>query len=299
MFKDTINKSLFFIIIVSIVLSSCEPKDVYYELPAEENKLVVYCFFNPDSIWRANISKLENLLSVATDTNLWISNAQVLLFEGESLLDTLIFQKNNEYSSTKGIKPEFNKNYKLYVKCNGYDDVYSDFQSLPAPVIVDTVTFLDYLPTGIFSNEIYIIQENQQIDYYSTTVGLKNAHVGQFIKVYTSDNQQYNRESISLSKLSQKDFIEYYSWNCSILESLKNENLTLEIPYEPEYSEKLNIYTISESYVLFELSYAEYDFVINTTYLLTPNNIYSNMTGGLGLFAGYTSNIIDLRSNLE
>lgn len=299
MYNVKIKKSLFFIIIAIIGFSSCEPKDVYYELTDEENKLVVYCFFNPDSVWKANINKLENLLNVAADSNLWISNAQVLLFEGENLLDTLIFKKNNEYSSTKGLKPEFNKNYKLYVKCNGYDDVYSDFQSLPAPVMVDTVTFFDSLPAGIFPNEIYITQENQQIDYYSTTVGLKNAHVGQFIKVYTSDSQHYNKEGVFLSKSSQNDFIEYYSWNCSILESLKNGNLTLQIPYEPEYSEKLNIYTISDSYVLFELSYAEYDFVINTTYLLTPNNIYSNITGGLGLFAGYTSNIIDLRSNLE
>jgi hypothetical protein len=259
----------------------------------------VYCFFNPDSIWKANISKLDNLLNVSSKSDLWISNAQVLLFEGENLLDTLAFQKNNEYLSTKGLKPEFNKNYKLYVKCDSYDDVYSDFQALPSPVTVDSVYFLNHLPSETFPNEIYILQENQQIDYYSATVKLKKVNKGQFFKIYTSDNQLYNRESIYLSRASRKDFVEYYSWNCSILESLESENLTLELPYNPAYSEKLNIYTIPESYILYELSYAEYDFVINTTYLLTPNNIYTNITGGLGLFTGYTSNTIDLRNSSE
>jgi hypothetical protein len=297
--RNILEIFFYFFITISIVFSSCEPKDIYYKLPEAENKLVVYCFFNPDSIWKANISKLDNLLSLPSDSDLWITNAQVLLFEEGNLIDTLVFEKDKEYVSKRGLKPEFNKNYKLCVKCNGYDDLYSDFQSLPTPVMVDTVTFLDYLPSGIFPNEIYIMQENQQVNYYSTMVSLKNANEGQFFKVYTSNNQYNSRESIYLSKSSQKDFIEYYSWNCSILESLKNGSLTIELPYEPEYSEKLNIYTITESYVLFELSYAEYDFVINTTYLLTPNNIYTNMTGGLGIFAGYTSNTIDLRKNSE
>ena len=300
MIKNPVKIFLYTLILLfNIVFYSCEKKDVYYELPEMENKLVINCFFNPDSIWKANISKLDDLQSLSPDTNLWITDAQVLLFEGKKLIDTLKYLKNNEYISTKGLKPKFNKSYKIYVKCENYDNAYSDYQMLPSPIIIDSIALLDYLPSGIFPNELYILQENQQIDYYSITVKLKNAYHGQYFKIFASDNQLNNKEGVYLSKTSKQNFIEFYSWKCSILESLKTSNLSLELPFDPDYSEKLNIYTISESYALFELSYAEYDFVINTTYLLTPNNIYSNINGGLGIFAGYTSNTIDLLNNLE
>jgi len=56
-----------------------------------------------------------------------------------------------------------------------------------------------------------------------------------------------------------------------------------------------DIYTISASYLLYETSYAVYDFVESTTYLLNSNNIYSNIRGGTGIMAGYTLNKVFLK----
>jgi hypothetical protein len=52
--------------------------------------------------------------------------------------------------------------------------------------------------------------------------------------------------------------------------------------------------TISPHFLLYEVSYAEYEFVVNTTKILTPNNVFSNIIGGGGIFVGYTLKIIDL-----
>ncbi len=287
-------KNITKIVLFVIVFYSCTSKDIYYDLPTASNKLVVYCLFNPDSTWKASVSKLGNLLDLASDTSLWITNSTVILFEENAVIDTFIKSKNNEYISSKQLKPEFRKEYKLKILSPGFDEAETNIQTLPEPVLLDSINYLNSLPPDIFPNEVYILCDNQQIDFHSIALKIENSYNGQFFKIFVSDNNQTNREGINLSINSKKDFIEYYSWNCSILEAI-NTDAQLQIPFDPELYDYLNIYTISESYMLYELSYAEYDFVINTTYFLTPNNIYSNINGGIGIFAGYTSNKIDLR----
>lgn len=289
-------KNTIYYTVAIVFLCACEPKDVYYDIPEASNILVVNCFFNPDSIWKASISKLGNILALdSNNSSLYVSNAQVVLYEENIFIDTLKFFGNGQYISNKGLRPECNKRYKIQVTCNGFKDIVSDFEELPKPVIIDSITYLDYLPSGIFSNEVYTMQENQQTEYHSIYVTLDQSHKGQYFKAFLSDNSLLSKEGLSLSSRSKKDFIEYYSWECSMLESTKSGELSLQLPLIPEFNQYLSVYTVSESYLLYELSYAEYDFVINTTYLLTPNNIYSNIQGGVGIFTGYTSNIINLQ----
>ncbi len=294
MYKDITKIAVYIFIVLGVLFSACESKDIYYDLSDTENILVVYCLFNPDSVWKASVSKLDSLLGTSSDSNLWITNAEILLYEGNDILDTLELQKNNEYVSLKGLKPEYNKQYMIQIKCQNYNDMFSDYQSLPEPIVINSVDYLDYLPEDTYPNELYLDQESNQTIYHSISVNLNNESSGQYYKVFTSDKQFENRGWGNLSETTKDYFVEYYSWNCSILESLSSGNLTLEMAFTPYNAKLLNIYTINETYTLYEISYAEYDNDITLTYLLNSYNIYTNLDGGIGLFAGYTSNVIDL-----
>jgi len=285
---------IFLIALPVFFLNGCESEEVYYNLPVANKKLIVYCFFNPDSIWSVNVSKLGDILD-EEKSDLWVTNASVFLYEDNLLIDTLVYLKAGVYISTKGLKPLYNKDYNILVKCSGYGDVFSTNEKLPAPVTISDVVYYNFLLENVFPNDIYIIQQTEQFVYASLEFKVNNSLKNQFFKVFLSNDTLGNREGVSLSKDAKKDFTEYYSWECSVLESNHGGELFMQMPVIPEQQRYLSVYTVSESYILYELSYAEYDFVINSTYLLTPNNIYSNISGGCGVFAGYTSNRIDLK----
>ncbi len=294
MYKNIAKIIVCILIVSGVFFTACESDDTYYNLSDTENILVVYCLFNPDSVWKASVSKLDSLLGSSSESSLWITNAEILLYEGSNILDTLQLQKNNEYVSLKGFKPEYDKQYMINIKCPDYDDVYSDYQALPEPIVINSMDYLDYLPEDTYPYELYLDQESNQTTYHSVSVNLKNESSGQYYKVFTSDNQFENRGWGNISETTKDYFVEYYSWNCSVLESLSSGNLTLELAFTPEDADLLNIYTINETYTLYEISYAEYDNDITLAYFLNSYNIYTNLEGGIGLFAGYTSNVIDL-----
>lgn len=116
---------------------------------------------------------------------------------------------------------------------------------------------------------------------------------GQFLKVSTTQPLNVVEWGVSLSLNNKANVIEYSSLNGNIFETQNSMELLLQsaVSYK---SNELRIMTISPHYLLYEVSYSEYEFVVNTTKILTPNNVYSNIVGGGGLFVGYTLKRIPL-----
>lgn len=273
-----------------VLLHSCNSVEIDYIKPVTAKKLVAHCFFNPDSIWQVQVSKLGSVTDVVTE-DLLVNNAIVTIYENEKLIDTLKLQKNGYYTSVSNRKPEYNKMYQLQVECNGFEKIISTEESLPAPMSYSKYKVYSYLLPNIFSKETY----NDTLWYKQKTIEtMITLNKGQFFKVSTIQPSNLVEWSVSVSLSNKTNLIEYNSLNGNIFESQNSMELLLQaaVTYN---SNELHIMTISPHYLLYEVSYAEYEYVVNTTKILTPNNVYSNISGGGGIFVGYTLNSINLK----
>lgn len=283
------SKKVIYIFIAIICFQSCSSVEIDYIKPITTKKLVAYCFFNPDSIWTVQVSKLGSVTDVVSD-NLLINNAMVTILENEKVIDTLKFKENGYYTSVSKQKPEYNKKYQLKVECDGYEKIYSTQESLPSPISISANKVYQNLLPDIFPKETY----NDTLWYKQKTVEASlSIEKGQFLKLSTTQPENNVEWGVSVAFNNKSYLIEYESQNGTMFEVKEAANLKLQtaISYN---SDKLRIMTISLHYLLYEVSYAEYVFVVNTTKILTPNNVYSNIIGGGGLFVGYTLKIVDL-----
>lgn len=276
-------KSIVFLVLSIVAFYSCQSQDIDYIKPVTANKLVVYCFFNPDSIWTARVSKLGSVMS-SESVDLSIDNAIVVLYEESRLIDTLKLQMKGKYLSSKKWKPEYNRKYHLEIKCEGFESLNSADEMLPSPIRIINNTFFDYLKEGVFPAENYTMDQWNKQQTIETTI---EATKGQYLQIRGGGG-------VTLSVKSKKDFFEYYAWDSTVFETLHSGELLLQTAASSDCTE-LSICSISSSYLLYEISYAEYEAVVSMTKMLTPNNIYSNIRGGTGIFVGYTLNKVYLK----
>jgi hypothetical protein len=285
----TYLKKIIYLFSTIIYLQGCSSVEIDYIHPITAKKLVVYCFFNPDSVWTVQVSKLGSVTDVVSD-NLLINNAIVTIHENNKVIDTLKFKETGFYTSESKLKPAYNKKYQLQVSCDGYEKLYSTQESLPSPISISGVKVHHYLFQNIFSKETY----NDTLWYKQKTVESNlSFEKGQFLRISTTHLENRVEWGVSVALNNMTYLTKYESRYGNIFEVKETANIKLQTAVYYD-SDKLRLMTISPHFLLYEVSYAEYEFVVNTTKILTPNNVFSNIIGGGGIFVGYTLKIIDL-----
>lgn len=283
-----LKKIIFFIFTITYLLS-CSSIEIDYIKPITAKKLVVYCFFNPDSVWTVQVSKLGNVTDVVSE-NLLINNAIVTIHENNKVIDTLKFNNNGYYTSENKLKPAYNKKYQLQAECDGYEKIFSTQESLPSSISISGIKVHQNLLQNIFSKETY----NDTLWYKQKTVESDlSFEKGQFLKISTTHLENTVEWGVSVALNNMAYLTKYESRNGNMFEVKETANLKLQTAVSYD-SDKLRIMTISPHFLLYEVSYAQYEFIVNTTKILTPNNVFSNIIGGGGLFVGYTLKIIDI-----
>ncbi|MDD3079982.1 MAG: DUF4249 family protein [Paludibacter sp.] len=282
-------KKILYFLLLTCILQACDSTEIDYIKPDNVNRLAAFCFFNPDSVWSVQVSKLANVTDISSD-DLLIQNALVIIKDDTEMIDTLSFIDKGIYKSINNMKPEFNKIYSLEVSCPGYETLYSTKESLPSPVVISGNTVYSFLIENTFPSETY----NDTLWYKQKTVETNiSVKKGQFIRVSSTERNGNIEWGIAVSLKNMNNLIAYDCLNANIFEVKENQLMKLQSAVYAK-SDALNIMTISADYLLYEVSSAEYDFVVNTTRILTPNNIFSNISGGGGLFVGYTLDIISI-----
>ena len=273
------NKQWLILGLTLILYCSCQSKEVDYIQPQTDlNRLVVFCFFNPDSIWSVHVTKLANVMD-AEKKDVVLKNAIVELYENNQLLELLEYDEYRDcYLSTEERKPEYNKYYHLAVNCEGYTSVSTTHEKLPEPISIKEIIYYEELERNEFTLEIYSHSEY----FFMLDIIMK-----------VQKNQLLDATwAYSLSNSSKKVFDDYLT-DGRLLEASQSGQLLLRVAVGNGRSE-FRLRTISPTYFLYNMSYIEYDSVTFTTYLLTPSNIYSNIYNGCGLFTGYTESSIKI-----
>lgn len=286
------NKIPIILILFAMIFASCE-KIIEANLEDSHRRIVVNSTFTADSILEVNISKSLHVLD--NSNVMYLNNAVVKLYENDQLVDTLQNIGNGDYTSTSFV-PAYGKTYKLMVSSANLDDVEGQ-NKIPVPVEISNIDTMKIKreqeermeckisindPAG--TDNYYLLQIYRYLDYYNGPV--YKGDIKNFSTVYFNSDDPVIEEWVNWGEgaIFSDDIFNGNSYKINIdvyigdIVSYDSTGVTL----------YYYLNSISREYYLYLLSLAKYQNT-NSDFFAEPVRVYSNITNGLGIFAGYSS----------
>lgn len=307
-------KNIIFLFTLFVFLSACR-KEIVVQIPDPTPILVLNSLFNPDSLWKINLSSTTSLYD-NNEHAPFVANATVVLYEDGVLLDTLSYADSGNY--VLNTYPAINKTYHLRATAPNYNAIEAigkipaEKANLYAGAFTNTTTiFINDLqiPVDYYVLQWDFLDPSNQPNYYLTKLLLYDstyldnqqihyAHLFETIYLFTKDplSQAFNSDQpiILMNDIAfdgQTKHIEgytvnniFYGNNISYVgDSIVTPQKRIEL--------HLQLLTMSEDMYLFQKSYFQNQFN-NANPFAEPINLYTNVIGGLGIFAGYQQSSI-------
>lgn len=284
---------IYFIILLIGLFSACiEVVDLDVEETPHE--LVVNCFFTEGQPFVVNVSRLAAYPDL-TDRN--IENATVSIYENDILKGTLKHTENGIYTR-RTITPTYGNMYSIKVEVPGYPTATAN-DSLPQRISIDSGTGKfeagkdnegDYydLFTASFNDKA----ETQ--NYYSINLKHQGIKYDTHEKYWHSVELFTNDPVILAEGISPNDYNMYLVFNDGLF---ANQDYKVAIKcvsyYEPEDQFALVLNTGTANYYQYRkrlLKHEPYSYE-DPFKPYSPVPLYSNVSGGQGIFAGYQRDI--------
>ncbi|MEM1124222.1 MAG: DUF4249 domain-containing protein [Bacteroidota bacterium] len=287
-FKSIIKYCLSTFCILSFF--TCERPLPFSNLP-QKPLLVANAFFTPDSIWQVQLGwteALDNSISFSeiTDGTVKIKN----LASGQTV--NLRHQRNGIYTATTAL-PAVGKKYELMASASNFSTLRAT-DEIPNTFAISVQSFqpsrYQNQPNYLF--DIVIEDDATTPNFYLATItyvleknGQKTVEkAGHFSLDINSENETIFIDHFALkqSYLTDEDFNgTSYITRIGATSSLLNE-----VDVNDQLSAIISVKSISEVGYLYEKSVERFENLEELLYT-EPVPIYSNMEGGLGIFAGY------------
>src|SRR4030042_2144293 len=277
-----LNVPLLLVFVAS--LASCQ-KVIDIELPPTDPKIVVNSFFKGGSKIKAHVSKsigiLENVIPDCTD-------ATVVLRENYIILDTMYYQSGYYYSH---ILAEINKNYALEVIVPGMETVFCE-DLIPAKTILQSCNCIDSVlidEDGFIINELKLdFEDLPGPSFYEVELSAKYIIDNNGTSIWFMKNSDPIITSTGLLDYNPKTLI----FNDKMFDG---KHCSVKIYYATQayadYNLKIIFRSVSESYYKYKERQVAYLYSLENDIfngMSEPINLYSNITGGYGIFAGYS-----------
>lgn len=276
-----------------ILIFSCE-KEIILELEDQDPKLVVNCLFEPDTNFRVFVAYSEPIDSKEPEV---INEASVYLQKDGSLIDTLFSEGDGWYSSS--YYPQYGANYSIGVSYNS-DSVYaSSYVPLPISYYMGTYELINDQSQNSTNPHYeikytYVFHDGAEEQYYQILEGN-----------FLQTPQNYTH--ISDPSILNDSEIQYNPGSLFFSDDLFNGDTT-EIVANIIHLGGIGgvpgpfngtIKSLSSNYYHFIKSWVRHRFNQNTSTNIDdpftlvfqgePSELYSNIVGGYGIFAGYNS----------
>lgn len=281
-----LKTALYFFLLIMLVQNFACTKPYSLKLDAIEKRIVVDALFCTDSLMRIRLTEDASLKEDVHKGFKPIENARIFLYEDNSIIDTAKYKGDGVYYGN--FKPKTGVLYKMKAVAEGYPEVQAE-NRIPELVYIDSLSkgfnddyYGQYKIKYIFEDPISIS------NYYLISVGYYNYYEGQ--KYW---NEAYYRTiDPSVGEwFTQMDQLPVFSDD--IFDGQKYEFPVQLVINRPEMM-YFRLYSISENMYLYIKSYNEQipkfgDDILELFQrgLVEPIPIYSNVEGGLGIFAGY------------
>ena len=308
-------KICFVLLMLIMVTFSC--KKIRDDLlPVGTSKLYCQSILNPDSAIRVCVGKSTGILN---NEKAYVVDATVLLYENNIFIDTLSNETDGKYFSA--IKPSIGKEYTIKVIKDGIltgSTIIPDSTKLIDPEI-EFPTGYDAVNQQYYGNLTFTIDDNTSIENYYEVVIFSKSY-------YTTDNKytyQYANDPNYIlvpDKVVQNEGDwDYFPSTVFFSDKLfngKKQTLSFSITSgsyiingerfsDLSYIGYILLRSISKEYYLYRKYYTRHAFnsqihddgIQNMLFTGEPLDMYTNVTGGLGVVAGFSSTISKIKGH--
>ena len=296
-------------------MPACE-KEVPLEVEQTDQKLAILCTFSPGEPFNLELAKSTSLFHSNSNSNL-IDDAEIIICSDSYCAPafplppnvTDISNTNSKYQSADElIIPEENKDYNITIKIDGFDAISAQ-SSIPQLAEISHFTIGEITK---YANEFDTIQDyNIRLAFkFLDDINEDNFYHAKFYQVLndTSNDLLSDPDTIAILDANKGFSLidDKLSGNVTvtaggILFNDKPFNKSLqELVFEPNFSFKNTIHEPIEIIIELRTVSKEYYDYFNSAYrqnaqenvpFSDPTIIYSNVTNGLGVFAGYSKDI--------
>ena len=136
------------ILIALITTFSCRPTIEFDSLQAEP-KLVIWCFLHPDSVVTASLTKTIPIFEPDADKK--VTDGVVVIYENNTIWDTLRNDGTDKYMSNKGLHPKAGNIYSIKAYKMGFKTLETTNDTMPNKPIVKNWTAVDSFTLSNYS----------------------------------------------------------------------------------------------------------------------------------------------------
>jgi hypothetical protein len=288
------------ILVTVVFLISCTfcTKIIEIDIPSHEPKLVVNSLFTDGQRIKVHLSKTTPVFEFSTPI---IENGLIRLFKNDEEIDTLIYNNGYYYSD---VPAEQDEKYSVMISVPGMSKVSSE-DIIPEKTMITSYSTRDSIMMD--ENNFPIMQfevgftDKPGPDYYELSI----------IAEYYVSNSLYRHpvwlKNISDPVLTSTGLVDYDPQSLVFTDEMfEGEDVKIKVNYSiqtgeipllgsgPDYSYLLYVSfrSVSKSYYDFIRKQIIYRYNLESdifTGMADPIQLFSNIDGGYGIFAGYSS----------
>lgn len=289
-------QTLIFFILTFVVFTSCETV-VDMKLPEQPPKMVVNSFFTPDSLIMLHLSKSKFVLK--NEELKPITDGEISLFENGKFVGKLT-HINKGFYYLPGFYPVENATYSLNASSNGLKTVEAkDF--IPSKPIINQIELSNsYYEGESYKDFIVHIQDKaEEENYYMVELlGKRYEYIYDTITYNIIDSVEVNeridfisqdlvfedQEASSQAIISDKLFNgSIYLLRLSVSAYLFDEHNNISY-----FQVIVKLKHVSKAFAQYMLTFSKNNF---SDPFSQPMQVYTNVTNGFGIFAGYSTTI--------
>lgn len=276
-----------------VTMIGCE-NIVEVDFPAYSPQLVVHGLFRPGQPWEVYVTRSVGLGASASQLGeAYIPNARVEIFEGERLITVLTHQGLGRYVAS-GQFPEVGEIYTLHVAAPGFTPVVAADQ-IPNPLVRLEAVFIDSVVVGLEDQveaeiQFHLADLDMQPNFYELQIWYDYGAGPRPIAYRTNDPvlqgdsfQEFVRNGTSIIYYEVSRFEDAFFQNQSFSSSLRFDRL------EANYY-GISVNPISENYFRYQKTLAQIAEDEENPFA-EPTPVFTNVMGGLGVFAGVDDRI--------
>ncbi len=312
--KNNLHISIFLVTSFLMLLASCE-KEVQLELEEKDSKLAILCNFTPDEPFNVELTKSTSLSTPTTTNSNLIEDAEIIICSGSYCAPAFpvpsLSDANSKYQpSDELIIPKVDTTYNITIKLDGFDPITAE-STIPQPAEIS------HSSVGVITK--YPIFEQDSIQGYDIRIAfqfldnqnVENFYQVNFYQVLAENSNNATTDPDTVPRIVPNQGFSLIDNNLTgnfnlidggiLFNDFTFEKSLQELVFEPVFQFDERIYKPTEIIIELRTVSAEYYNYYNSVYrqngqasvpFSDPTIIHSNVENGLGIFAGYSKDII-------